>query len=186
MSSLHGFWELQSNFVAHLHELGCERWSKSDANKLKINVDSAVFAAENAYGSGIVVRDDGGRLIEAFATYVTGDVQPELAEIMGIKEALSWVKRKGIQDVVIESDSLLLIQALDSSIRMPSLFGLMVVECQTLLLSLVNVKICFVKRSANRVAHYVARNFCFWSGCNFVEGSAPAALQTLILVDLAV
>ncbi|XP_030504844.1 uncharacterized protein LOC115719795 [Cannabis sativa] len=96
---------------------GSERWSKPEANKLKINVDGAVFAAENAYGSGIVVRDDGGRLIEAVASYVTGGTQPELAEIMGIKEALSWVKRKG---------------------------------------------------------------------CNFVEGIAPAALQTLILADLAV
>ncbi|XP_030502362.2 uncharacterized protein LOC115717515 [Cannabis sativa] len=164
---------------------GSERWSKPDANKLKINVDGAVFVAENAYGSGIVVRDDGGRLIEAVASYVTGGTQPKLAEIMRIKEALSWVKRKGIQDVVIESDSLLSIQALESSIRMPSVFGLMVVECQTVLFSLVNVKICFVKRSANKVAHCIARNSCFWSGCNFVEGTAPAALQTLILAELA-
>ncbi|KAM6547504.1 hypothetical protein CsatB_019180 [Cannabis sativa] len=164
-----------------------ERWSKPAANMLKINVDGAVFHAANAYGSGVVIRDTAGSLIEAFSVYNLGCSQPEIAEIIGIKEALSWIKTQEdqvIQGVIIETDCLVALQALHSSIRMPSLFGLLVSECHETLSNLHNVEICYVKRSANRVAHCVARNSCYWSGCHFVEGSIPMELHSLLIADL--
>ncbi|KAM6558702.1 hypothetical protein CsatA_027941 [Cannabis sativa] len=164
-----------------------ERWVKPAVNMLKINVDGAVFHADNAYGSGVVIRDNTGSLIEAFSVYNHGCNKPEIAEMVGIKEALSWIKKKEdqvVQGVIVETDCLVALQALHTSIRMPSLFGLLVSECHEILYNLQNVEICFVKRSANRVAHCVARNSCYWSGCHFVEGSIPMDLHSLLIADL--
>ncbi|XP_060974712.1 uncharacterized protein LOC133039780 [Cannabis sativa] len=60
-----------------------------------------------------------------------GCVTPEIAEVIGIKEALSWIKRKGWEKVVVESDALVVVQAINSSIQMPSQFGLLVEDCCT-------------------------------------------------------
>lgn len=38
-----------------------------------------------------------------------GTMDPEMDEAMGIREALSWVKRKGLQDAFIETDCLVII-----------------------------------------------------------------------------
>lgn len=55
-----------------------------------------------------------------------------MAEIMGIREALSWVKRKSWNKVVIESDSLLADQAIRSSKVELSYLGRLVRECKDL------------------------------------------------------
>ncbi|XP_060961042.1 uncharacterized protein LOC133031536 [Cannabis sativa] len=76
---------------------------------------------------------------------------------LGIKEALSWVKQKDLRKVVIETDSLTVVQALRSSIPMVSHFGSIISDCKMLLNDLRDVYINFIRRSANNVAHFLAR-----------------------------
>lgn len=78
---------------------------------------------------------------------------------MGIREALSWVKETGKADVVVESDCLYVVQAIRSSFVCYSYLGRVIEECRNILASLLhkNIMFRFVKRSANRVAHYLAR-----------------------------
>uniref|UniRef100_A0A803Q078 F-box domain-containing protein n=1 Tax=Cannabis sativa TaxID=3483 RepID=A0A803Q078_CANSA len=66
-----------------------EQWVKPSIGMVKINVDGALFVAERAYGAGIVARNTDGHLVEAFAFYRHGEVQPFVAEVMRLKEALS-------------------------------------------------------------------------------------------------
>ena len=54
-----------------------------------INVDGAIFSKETRYAVGCVARDHDGKLIAASNLLFHGVVQPEVVEIMGIKEALS-------------------------------------------------------------------------------------------------
>ncbi|KAM6584509.1 hypothetical protein CsatB_011511 [Cannabis sativa] len=152
-------------------------------NTVKVNVDGAIFQSENKFGFGCVARDYKGTLIEAISGSRSGVVKPEVAEIIGIKEALSWIKRKQWIDVVLETDSLIAVQALKSSIAMPSQFGLLVRDCQELVLSLNNISVIFVKRSANKPAHCVARGSCLKSDCTFSEHDAPLALKTIVYAE---
>ncbi|KAM6576164.1 hypothetical protein CsatB_028001 [Cannabis sativa] len=70
-------------------------WVKPSIGMVKINVDGALFAAERAYEAGIVARNTDGHLVEAFAIYRYGEVQPFEAKVMSLKEeALSWIKSK--------------------------------------------------------------------------------------------
>uniref|UniRef100_A0A803NJ40 RNase H type-1 domain-containing protein n=1 Tax=Cannabis sativa TaxID=3483 RepID=A0A803NJ40_CANSA len=114
-------------------------------------------------GNQSVARDLGGNFIEAISSSRCGLVQPKIAEMIRVKEDLSWIKGKCWSDVVIESDALVVVQAVNSSIKMPSQFRMLVRDCLSLLSSLNNVSLSFVKRSTNRAAHLVARGSCFMS-----------------------
>lgn len=56
---------------------------------------------------GIIARGVDGNIIEVFVVYHAGTVQPAIAEVMTIKEALSWTKQNQWTGVTIETDSLL-------------------------------------------------------------------------------
>ncbi|KAM6587872.1 hypothetical protein CsatA_010477 [Cannabis sativa] len=159
---------------------GAELWSKPETNTIKVNVDAAIFASENQYGYGMVARNNSGSLIDATAQCANGAFTPEVVEIMGIKEALSWIKHNGWQHVVLESDSLVSIQAIRSSLPLCSIFGNLAQDCRSLLLSMPLIKICFVKRSANRLAHVVARMSRYLSGCNISVSNAPVAILDVL------
>uniref|UniRef100_A0A803PIN7 Reverse transcriptase domain-containing protein n=1 Tax=Cannabis sativa TaxID=3483 RepID=A0A803PIN7_CANSA len=65
---------------------GLEQWVKPISG-IKLNVDAAIFDSFHKYGYGCVVRDPAGGLVSVFAGVFSGSVAPELAEIMGIREA---------------------------------------------------------------------------------------------------
>uniref|UniRef100_A0A803Q660 Reverse transcriptase n=1 Tax=Cannabis sativa TaxID=3483 RepID=A0A803Q660_CANSA len=140
-----------------------EHWTKPTDNMIKINVDGATFETENEYGYGIVACDSEGNVIDFVAKYFHGSFPAEVVEALGIKEALSWIKDKGWSTIEVETDSLLTIQAVFSQQQMTSVFGLITHDCKSCLSSLPNVSLRFVKRSANKVAHFMAKRSCFYS-----------------------
>ncbi|XP_060974306.1 uncharacterized protein LOC133039424 [Cannabis sativa] len=163
---------------------GKDHWTKPLFTKLKINVDGAIFESETRFGFGFIVRDSVGKLILAASGSKLGAVSPEIAEVVGMKEVLSWIKRMNVTDVEIETDSLVTVQAINGSVQIPSQFGLIVQDCRLLLSELQNVFISFVKRSANRAAHCLARQSCFMSDCMFDEFSAPSNLLSIVRDDI--
>ncbi|XP_060961850.1 uncharacterized protein LOC133032047 [Cannabis sativa] len=156
---------------------GGELWTKPVGNTIKINVDAAIFESQNRYGYGWVARNNEGRLLWAKSSSFCGNVSAEFAEALGLKEVLSWLKDNDLSNVVVESDSLVTIQAVRSSIFFSSTFGFCVTECQSLLSNLCDVDLCFIKRSANRVAHHLARASVSYADCMYRESNAPATLM---------
>lgn len=80
---------------------------------------------------------------------------PEVAEGLGLKEVLSWVKRQSYHGYEVETDCLLLVQAIRNKSSCLSYLGRIVEECKSLLddLKQKNVILRFVRRSANNVSH---------------------------------
>ncbi|XP_074342605.1 uncharacterized protein LOC141680216 [Apium graveolens] len=130
----------------------------------KASMDSATHILEmlypNRYSYAFVVRDHQGALVEARLWCYEGQTSSTLAEAMGIREALSWIKTTRQQNVEVETDSLQIVQWIRSSYNSLSYVGRLVSECKELLAELhsQNVMLRFVKRSANRVAHFLARH----------------------------
>ena len=118
---------------------------------------------------------------------MSGSPSAELAEAMGIREALSWVKNQNLSNVVLESDCLQIVQAIRSSFLCFSLLGRVVKECRVLLTSLKNknVKFRFVKRSANKVAHFLARNTCSVADRVWRVGDVHSDFHDILLNDLS-
>ena len=58
----------------------------------------------------------------------------------------------------MEIDCIMVVNAIRGEGQMLSRFGLLIAECRDLLVELNFVEVNFIKGSANRVAHFVARN----------------------------
>ncbi|XP_060968743.1 uncharacterized protein LOC133036240 [Cannabis sativa] len=135
---------------------GALSWQIPATGEVKINTDAALFYDPNRYSFACVARDASGHVLEVISCCNPGIVTPELAEAMGVREALSWLKKKGWNQVTIESDCFTVIQALRSPLPMFSYFGGVISDCKMLLEGVSDVSILFVKQSANGVAHAFA------------------------------
>ena len=140
---------------------GSKRWKKPGPNAVKINVDAALFPSSHCFSFARLVRDSSGRVIEAFSRCLAGDISPVLAEALGVKEALSWIKRKAWSNVTIETDCLEVVQSLRSKIFPDSYYGAIIGDCLEIWSSLLSVDILYVMRSANLGAHTLARASSF-------------------------
>lgn len=71
---------------------GAEKWVIPQEDTIKVDVDAATFDAQKAFGLGMLARNYRGDLIEAKTRCLQYSVPAEGAEVMAIKEALSWIK----------------------------------------------------------------------------------------------
>ncbi|XP_060965674.1 uncharacterized protein LOC133034579 [Cannabis sativa] len=165
------------------HGVEDERWTKPDINTIKVNVDGAIFQASNSHGFGFIARDCDGIMIEARTSITLGSASPEVAEVIGIKEVLSWLKTKTWPSVIVETDCLVAVQAIHSSVCLPSYFGFLVSDCKNLLDELSNVSLIFVKRTANKAAHFLARSSCYSSVRIFDVTNSPSELTNIVMAD---
>ncbi|KAM6570608.1 hypothetical protein CsatB_018593 [Cannabis sativa] len=157
-----------------------ESWTKPVENTIKINVDAALFDIDNKYGFEIIAQNYLGYLVAARAGCHGGRYAAEVIEVMGIKKALSWVKTNNWQHVQIETANLVSVQAIRSNQAMKSTFALSIKDCQLLLSTLPNVNLFFIRRSANRVAHYVAKHSRYQSDRNISDISISGELLHLL------
>lgn len=136
---------------------GVVRWVPPGVGATKVNVDGAVFEDATCFGLGLVARNHLGYLIEGRTVLRFGQTTLETVEAMSIREALSWIRDNGWQNVTLETDCLVAVQAIRSEVVMVSVFGDVIKDCKSLLEALPHVKLIFIKRSANKVAHSFAR-----------------------------
>uniref|UniRef100_A0A803R596 Reverse transcriptase zinc-binding domain-containing protein n=1 Tax=Cannabis sativa TaxID=3483 RepID=A0A803R596_CANSA len=183
-SSLHQFLKAQG-VVTYLHcRLQTSVMARGPTKPtvgIKLNVDAALFEQDLKHGFGCVIRNTEGELISVLAGAKQGKVAPEIAEALGIREALSWLKNHNYSHAVVESDSLVCVDAIRSNVKLNSGFGYIVEECKLILRSLLNVTLCFVKRSANRAAHFIARHSLSLAERMFPINSVPLELLSILL-----
>lgn len=150
---------------------------------IKINVDAALFEDLGNYSFGCVARNGSGDLVEAISVCRAGSLDPETVEALGVREALSWIKQKLWKKVIIETDCLAVVQSVRSSISMMSYFGGLINECKRLLEESSNVSLIFVRRSANNVAHYLARASYYVADRKIRSDNIPPDFLNVIMND---
>lgn len=74
--------------------VGANLWVGPQGDTIKVKVDAVIFTEQGAYGIGLVARDSSEGLVQAKAKLFSGNVAPEPAEVVAIKEALSLLKKK--------------------------------------------------------------------------------------------
>uniref|UniRef100_A0A803Q4Q6 RNase H type-1 domain-containing protein n=1 Tax=Cannabis sativa TaxID=3483 RepID=A0A803Q4Q6_CANSA len=72
---------------------GVELWFKLGYEKLKVNIDVALFDEEGMHSFGGVVRDHKGRVMAEITGLQIGQVLSKIAKVMALKEVLSWLAR---------------------------------------------------------------------------------------------
>lgn len=156
-------------------------WQRPVEGWVTCNVDAS-FNQQSGQGSfGCILRDEMGSFIAGYGGKLGGVEEAKMAEVLGFREAISWVRRLRIDNVFIELDSLAVVNAF-RKLRDESYFGSIVEDCRVMITDLRSYSVYFIRRSANIAAHTIAREA--YSLSNREEWfSVPSFLINVLLND---
>lgn len=82
------------------------KWQEPNENEINCNIDASFDIHSGLAGVGMLIRTARGDFIGGQARFFNKVPSPLFAEIMGVREALSWLK-SGFANrrVVIEADN---------------------------------------------------------------------------------
>uniref|UniRef100_M1BW39 Potassium channel n=1 Tax=Solanum tuberosum TaxID=4113 RepID=M1BW39_SOLTU len=110
---------------------------------------------------------------------------PLLAEIIGVYEALSWLKERFSRTrLVVETDNLLVKQALEENLVNYSYFDSLVFDCKTLIQELPFLSLSAVKKLTNQVAHCLASASVSMSGSLEWDTNPPSLITDVLIFDM--
>ncbi|CAH9073986.1 unnamed protein product [Cuscuta epithymum] len=156
-------------------------WRRPHQRRVKLNVDAAV--RDYHCGLGWILRNEAGDFIAGAAKTWQGKLSPWEAELVGIREALSWVKEQGWERVDVESDASRAIAEIKNGSCI-STAGVIADDVRDLCSRMTDISFCFVRRSANRAAHGFAQVACSMSGCRIWMGVPPTFIIHVLNSDL--
>ena len=87
-------------------------WLPPSMNCFKVNVDGAVFSKQKATSVGVIIQDDRGRLEAAMTMKLHAPLGSLEAEAKAFEASMQFAKDVGIQDVILEGDSIIIYRAL--------------------------------------------------------------------------
>ncbi|XP_060182117.1 uncharacterized protein LOC132611756 [Lycium barbarum] len=93
-------------------------WHKPSPNWIKLNVDGCSKGNPGSAGGGGIIRDHTGKMIKAFVEFY-GQCSNNVAEANAIWKGVNICKDFGLPRVVVESDSLLIINILNGRLKLP-------------------------------------------------------------------
>lgn len=149
-----------------------------------MNVDASVYEGANSFSVGMVTRDHQGSFLGAKTMRFAGHVSILEAELVGILEALKWVQELAYQEVIIESDSMLSVAAINKNVQNLLELGNLINQCHAIIGGRVGIVVDFVKKQANKVAHKLARESCALNSF-VVFSSPPISLLGTLMSDVS-
>ncbi|MBA0732495.1 hypothetical protein Gogos_016582, partial [Gossypium gossypioides] len=93
------------------------------------NVDASRFVMDESVGFAAVILDSYGHVLRSSTGRMEGLIEPLLAEAIAIRESLSWLKSLHLDRVVIESDCLMVVEALPVSFNNNNLVTSFMIAC---------------------------------------------------------
>ncbi|XP_012081735.1 uncharacterized protein LOC105641750 [Jatropha curcas] len=158
-------------------------WTPPCPGSLKLNVDASVFADLNCTGFGALLRDSRGRFIVAVTGTVAGNRTPRMAEAIGLREVLSWLKTQQFGSVVVELDAHEVCHVLSDNAGDCSEFGLVVSDCKFLGVEANVSSFYWVRRRVNTVAHSLARVAYLHTGLH-IWNSLPSQVFDIVTTEM--
>ncbi|XP_071674252.1 uncharacterized protein [Lolium perenne] len=137
-----------------------ERWFPPETRWIKVNTDGAWNKASEKGGGGVVVRDHDGRFLAGACHFVPSLPDPEAAEIQSCKRAMELVKLLKLKEVVLELDCVNVVRKLNEPGMDRSVQSFVIEELKQELKALDGHVVKWVRRSANSVAHILAKKSC--------------------------
>ncbi|XP_042939486.1 uncharacterized protein LOC122274515 [Carya illinoinensis] len=164
-----------------MHKTGC--WQVPPHGFYKLNVDAALFFDLKKAGVGGVLRDERGEMVLAMSKAEHELHDPESVELVAILRGLQFILQLGIRKIVLESDSLLMVEALKANQDSLSLQGNMLKEVKNMMNCFEEKKVQHVCRSGNQVAHTLAKHAWSIPDVELWMGLVPAFLSQVYWLD---
>ena len=128
---------------------------------MKINSDGAYSGNTGEGGWGVVIRDEEGEVVEAAAGKSIRLMDAFQSEVEACLAGVMLAEEMGVGKIVIETDAMVLAQALNSSTFHLAPTGGLIWEIQSLLASNFGAfEVVSVHRTCNKVAHALAALGC--------------------------
>ncbi|XP_041016296.1 uncharacterized protein LOC121258801 [Juglans microcarpa x Juglans regia] len=133
-------------------------WNVPPTSFFKLNVDGALFYDNQKAGVGAVVRDDHGQVIMAVSKTEPEVSKAESVELLAMLRGLQFSSQMGLSKIILESDSLILVEALQVEGESLLVLGNLISEVKRMLHQFQEAKVQHVPRMGNQVAHCLARH----------------------------
>ena len=134
-----------------------ECWKPPSLNKFKINIDGAVFASQKTTGVSVLVRDAAVKTIGALSKKIWASLKAIEVEVKAVETGLQFAKDLLIHDFILESDSLLLTNALkELSPPLPTMAAIIYYSL-SISREFRQVEFSHVRRQGNKLAHLLAK-----------------------------
>ncbi|XP_057774898.1 uncharacterized protein LOC130993880 [Salvia miltiorrhiza] len=170
----------------------CVGWHNVPYGSIVCYMDAAFFNDIHIWGIGMAVRDHVGDFIIGLSIKLPGSCRVEEGELIGIKEALSWIKNLSFDCGFVEVDCRRACDLVNFGDNNILEMGIIADCCRRILVELSGVKLRHIKRDRNMLAHCLdkaARDINSYHVWNepplsvFLGGSAsPHDLHDLISV----
>jgi ribonuclease HI len=172
---------------SHLDNQTEMKWSRPMPNVVKVNFDAAFLDNIKAGAWGFVVRSDTGDFVAAAAgklQYIRSALQ---AETEACAAAVEGAVALGLHRVIFESDSKILVNALQTRSYDLSEIGVLVRDIRNVYIgSFDSHEFSYCPRECNRVAHELAQfGFRAEEGCLGWADEAPVFVSELVASDIA-
>ncbi|KAM6574984.1 uncharacterized protein LOC115696372 [Cannabis sativa] len=143
-------------------------WKPPPENTFKLNVDAALDSSRSKIGIGVIVRNSAGQVKAALSTPAIGNFKSQEMEAKAMSVGLSWAKTYQLPIDFVETDCLMLVNALNGDVSQYSGFYDLVSDVKFHLSNFSNTCVSHIRRNANQAAHGLARyalqldNECIW------------------------
>jgi ribonuclease HI len=150
---------------------------------VKINWDAALDKQKKLMGVGVMIRDHRGDVIATQCSTWQYITDPAVAEAMALRTAAAVRQQLGIMEVILEGDSLEVVQAVKKEEESWTNFGPIVEEVKDMLKGCHSWKISHVKRTANEVAHKMAKMVVSLNVNQIWVSTIPPCIREIVLVE---
>jgi ribonuclease HI len=158
------------------------RWKKPGIGFYKLNTDASYH--DNGEGSvGMVLRNDRGEALAGYGCPISNVISAAAAEAQTVQQGLLFLEKLGVENVVLESDSLEIIQACRSETEVRSPYSAILADCFMHAQDFKSLSFDHCPREANMVAHHIAQ-VAYEGNSSFAwDGDPPDFIRSLVLND---
>ena len=155
-----------------------QNWKPPTGQLYKLNFDAAIFA--NSSGIGAVIRNDAGEVMAALSAKGAAVNDSEEAEAMACRKAMEFAIDAGFSELVVKGDNSVVLSSVSSMHQDLSRLGVIYDDIRHLAAGLHFVSFNCIRRSANSVAHSLARYASVLDEeVVWLEESPPPAIDAL-------
>lgn len=158
-------------------------WKKPRDGLVKLNWDASIDKASKKMGLGGLIRNSRGEVVAAFSSSIPYVQDPDAAETIALWKAILFCLDRGFQSVILEGDSLHVVEALRQEGRSWQRFGQLIEDSRLMLHSLSSFEVCHVSREANQAAHLLAKNALITMEDLVWMWDCPSFIQSLVLAE---
>ena len=160
------------------------KWQPPGPGQYKVNVDGALFAAENTAGLGVVIRDEHGQVMVSLSERIPLPSTVIEVEVLAARRGMELAVETSFRNIVLESDSQILIKALREDSYSLASFGHIVKDIQVIASYLSSSNFYHVRRQCNGLAHFLARRAKNLSQSNVWMEEVPPDISSVLQADL--